>query len=433
MEHDQSSYVDTLDIQCLVYEPQGASVICDFLCDKVQNLRVALLNDIIATLETIDGLDVLAQFNNLLKNSPLEEVNLDDNALGTRGVTQCVDILSRPTLTKVSLQNVGLPAESMLDLKEALTKTTDDSTCVCDHLQEALFYNNMSGEDGAKEQAQILSRCRALKIWKYVGCRAGETGTQHLAEGLSSMTNHWTGLEQLLLEASLSTSKALAHFCSALNKLPDLTHVMLYDCSLEHSGTKKVLKALNHIKNQMVSLSLAQNEITAMTMKTLVPFVVQNCSTLKVLNLENNELTSVGLELLLEGFQGAPQEVVLQELLLTDNRIGSRGAEALLAARGSLSHLQKLTLDENGIPESIVDQLREAYGTILVSFADGYEFDYDFDDDIEDDYEEEDDDEDDEEVENIHEVTEVAAVEDRVDDLIEGMGKVKLTPDDVSL
>lgn len=440
MQNDGSTVVETLDLQCLVYEPEGAQVICDFLRDKVSHVRVALLNDIIATLETTDGLDVLTQFNNLLKDSPLEEVNLDDNALGTRGVTQCADILSRPTLTKISLQNVGLPAESMVDLKLALTNEIADNTSVCDNLQEAWFYNNMSGEGGAKEQAEIIARCRALKFWKYVGCRAGEKGTQYLADGLLRMTDNWNGLEQLLLEASLGSSEddPLGDFCRALRKLPHLTHIMLYDCSLEHSGTKVVVRSLRHVKDQLVSLCLSQNEITALTMKTLVPFVVQNCNTLKVLNLENNELTSVGLERLLEGIQNAQKEVVLQELLLTDNRIGSRGALALLAARHAMPHLQCLTLDDNGIPDDIVEQLRELYGSVLAPFSDDYEFDYDLDEDIEDDDEDDDDDEEEEDEEEeidedaVRAVVEISAETD-LDDLVQGMGKVKLTPEDVSL
>ena len=448
-QNDGPWFVETLDLQCLVYEPEGAQVICDYLRDKVSHVRVVLLNDIIATLETTDGLDVLTQFNNLLKDSPLEQVNLDDNALGTRGVTQCAGILSRPTLTKLSLQNVGLPAESMIDLKVALTNETDGNTSVCDHLQEAWFYNNMSGEGGAKEQAEIIGRCRALKFWKYVGCRAGEQGTQYLAEGLLRMTNHWNGLQQLLLEASLGSTEKnpLGDFCRALKKLPSLTHIMLYDCSLEHSGTKLVLKSLRHIKNQLVSLSLSQNEMTALTMKTLVPFVVQNGNSLKILNLENNELTSVGLERLLEGIRNSTEKVVLEELLLTDNRIGSRGATALLAARDFMPHLKLLTLDDNGIPDDLLDQLRDLYGNALAPFSDDYAFDYDFDDEIEDDND--DDDDDDVDAEEEGEVEDDAAVEldvttkpmvvveanakNGLDDLIQGMGKVKLTPDDVSL
>ena len=451
--NDESSFVETLDLQCLVYEPEGARVICNFLRDKVSHVRVALLNDIIATLETTDGLDVLSQFNDLLKDSPLEQVNLDDNALGTRGVTLCADILSRPTLTKISLQNVGLPAESMIDLKVALTKESEDDTSVCDHLQEAWFYNNMSGEGGAKEQAEIIGRCRALKFWKYMGCRAGELGTRYLAEGLLEMTNNWNGLEQLLLEASLGSSKddPLGPFCRALKKLPHLTHIMLYDCSLEHSGTKLVLKSLIHIKNQLVSLCLSQNEITALTMKALVPFVVQNCNTLKTLNLENNELTSVGLERLLEGIRNCTEEVGLEELLLTDNRIGSRGAVVLLAAKDFMPHLRNLTLDDNGIPDDLVERLREAYGSALAPFSDDYEFDYDLDDDIEDDEEDDDEEEEEEDADDEEggEDADDAAIEAEVatkpivlveanaenglDDLIQRMGRVKLTPGDVSL
>jgi Ran GTPase-activating protein (RanGAP) involved in mRNA processing and transport len=433
-ELSKGDFVEKLDLQCLVYEPNGAKVICEFLEDKVANVRIALLNDIIATLETSDGLDVLEKFNNLLKNSPLEEVNLDDNALGTRGVIKCADILSRPSLTKISLQNVGLPAESMLDLKLALTKETND-VCVCDRLKEAWFYNNMSGEGGAKEQAQIISRCRALTFWKYVGCRPGERGTKYLAQGLLEMTKYWNGLNQIQLEGTLGSNddEPLAIFCKALKKLPHLNHLSLYDCSLEHSGTKKILKSLSHIRCQMESLCLSQNEIAAATMKTLVPFILQNTSKLKVLNLENNELTSVGLEILLEGFRDAQDEVVLQQLLLSDNKIGSRGAKALLASKQSLLHLQKLTLDENGIPDDLVIELQDLYGNVFVSFSDEYEYEYDLDEDIE----QEADDFDESSVESNDDSNPIVVSDANnvfgIEDIVQGLGNVKLTPDDVSL
>jgi Ran GTPase-activating protein (RanGAP) involved in mRNA processing and transport len=432
-ELNNGDFVEKLDLQCLVYEPNGAKVICEFLEDKVASVRVALLNDIIATLETSEGLDVLEKFNNLLKNSPLEEVNLDDNALGTRGVTKCADILSRPTLKKISLQNVGLPAESMLDLKLALTKEANN-VCVCDNLKEAWFYNNMSGEGGAKEQAQIISRCRALTFWKYVGCRPGERGTKYLAQGLLDMTQHWNGLNEIQLEGTLGSNDdtPLVIFCKALKRLPSLTNLSIYDCSLEHSGTKRVLKSLSHIRNQMESLCLSQNEITAASIKVLVPFILQNSSKLKVLNLENNELTSVGLEMLLEGFRDSQNEVVLKQLLLSDNKIGSRGAKALLSSKQFLPHLQKLSLDENGIPDDLVSQLQELYGNVLIPFGDEYEYDYDFDEEIE-----EEEEVDEISIESVDESNPLIVSDAKnvfnIEDIIKAFGDVKLTPDDVSV
>ena len=450
-EMNDGDFCEILDLQCLVYEPQGAHVICSFLKEKVSKVRVAHLNDIIATLETTDGLAVLRKFNDLLKDSPLEEVILDDNALGTRGVTECSDILSRPTLTKISLQNVGLPAESMTDLKEALTKecdtesngnmhmqTNQKQTCVCDNLKEAWFYNNMSGEGGAKEQGKILERCRNLKLWRYVGCRAGEQGTHYLAQGLLEMSNHWNGLEQLMLEASVGSTKddPLGVMCQALAKLTSLTHITLYDCSLEHSGTKMVLQSLQHIENQLVKLNLSQNEITALTINKLVPFVKNNISTLRVLNLESNEMTSIGVERLMEGIREADSDVALEELLLTDNIIGTRGAEALIAARDCMPNLKKLALDDNGIPDDVVDLLRESYGEVIVPFSEDYSFEYDMDDDIDDEEEDDDEDEeedDDEDEEEDDDEDDGDAKGGGLDELIQGMGKVRLSPEDVSL
>ena len=197
----------------------------------------------------------------------------------------------------------------------------------------------------------------------------------------------------------------------------------------------------------------------------LVPFVVQNLATLKTINLENNELTSVGLERLLNGIQEhaaaagtalisssstenvhatPPVVVALQELLLTDNRIGSRGAKALLNAKDSMPQLQKLTLDDNGIPDCLVEELQQLYGDVLMPFSEDYDFDYDYDEDLEDDELDDDEEEEDEQrdqgkIDNNGGMTVgvvdgvVLEVSQGLDVLTQNMGKMKLTPDDVSL
>jgi Ran GTPase-activating protein 1 len=423
--------IEILDLSCRVYPPASAAHICDFLQDKVANLRIALLNDIIASLPTDQGLATLEKINALLKKSPISELNLDDNALGIRGVELLCGILSRPTLQIVSIRNDGLSAESMPIIGAALAmKDPVTGKCALDNLKEVNVYNNMIGVEGAAETGRILVKCASLEKLQYEGCRAGPEGTMALVQGLveAATVEKFTSMKSLTLELSLGMNDddPVAVFCQALKTYTKLEHLKLYDCSLEGAGCSMVLQSLkNH--TGLVSLNMAQNEMDARTVrKHLVPVVKRNLSTLQVLQLENNEITSVGVEHLCNVMCASPDTVALQELKLTENLIGSRGAKALIAAKESMPNLKILTLDSSGFPDE-EEELKECYGDILVDMEELEE------DDMDEDLEEEDESEDDESEDDESEDEDDKKDDGGIEDIAFAMGKVKLTPSDVSL
>jgi Ran GTPase-activating protein (RanGAP) involved in mRNA processing and transport len=104
--------------------------------------------------------------------------------------------------------------------------------------------------------------------------------------------------------------------------------------------------------------------------------------------------------------------------------MGSRGARALIDAKSSMPCLTKLTLDANGFPEDILEELKECYGDILVELEEWEEDD--MDDDLE---EEESDEEDDDDDDNKDDNKDDSGVEG----ITSGMSKAKLTPSDVSI
>lgn len=96
---------------------------------------------------------------------------------------------------------------------------------------------------------------------------------------------------------------------------------------------------------------------------------------------------------------------------LTENCMESRGVRALIDTKASMPLLETLTVDSNGFPPELLEELQECYVDLLVKLEEWDEDD--MDDDLEDDEEEEE--------------------SGDEEDLANAMGKVKITPSDVSI
>ena len=410
------AFVEVLDLHDRVYRPEAAVVIANFLKGRVSQLREANLKDIIASLPTEEGLAVLGTLSEVLKDAPLETIDLSDNALGIRGINVCRELLSVKTLQELSLENDGLDTYSMKVLREILSESGSQQ-----RLRKLRIYNNMIGVQGAVETGEILSQCASLGEFRYEGCRPLREGSQAIAEGLERLSTINTGLGKILLEGEYGSSTEdgpLGPVCQALRRMTDLEHVKLYDCGLENDGTQSVLEAIETQKG-LVALELGQNEIGPQLMKPINALVKRNASTLSILNLASNELTSVGVERLAKSLTAA---TALRDLNLQENQIGNRGARALIKVAPALVSLQSIVLSENGFDEEVVEKLQDTFGDKLVmKEPEDYDMDEDLEDEEEDDDDGEDDDNDDEEE------------EDAVDQLTQEFSQQKLTPDDVSI
>lgn len=402
MEDNPNEVVTTVDLSNRTYFVAAMKIICDFLRDRVNHVKKALLHDIIASLPTEEGLEILGDVSELLSNSPVEHLDLDDNALGIRGVHKCKPIISLPSLQYLSLQNLGLSAESMQDIHVYMQNKQN--------LRTLRLYNNMIGVEGAKATGKILSGCDNLTYFRYEGCRPQPEGTAGIVDGLISVVRRIEKhpLKRLELEGSVQ-DESVTKLCNTLRNLFALTDLRLYDCSLDLESCNEVLKALQRLR-KLESLDMSNNEMGAANVRRLAPVIVNSCATLKVIKLEGAELTSRGVEHLSAAFNKATEPLALEELVLTDNQIGTRGADALIAARNTMPNLRSLNLDENSFSDEVLEKLQNCFGDILLEME-GNEDDFDNDDDLSED--EEDDEEED------------------LEGVIEGMAK--LTPDDVSL
>jgi Ran GTPase-activating protein 1 len=389
-------HVETLDLQGRVYDVESLPILVDFLQDKLSNCTVVWMNDIIASLPTEQGLILLGGFAALVGTAPIVELNVSDNAIGQQGLALPAfqTLLQCPTLERLTMENDGLDEYCMEQLKDIITQEDASGHCVCDQLTLLHLYNNMSGIKGAKFAGEIVARCRKLESFRYEGCRPQPEGCQFIANGLLDFSCVSDSLQRLRLEGSYNKDVDLdpiGALLKAIRNSPNLKHIMLYDAALEHLGTKLVCRAL--MRHKLESLQLPQNEVTKTTVsRAIVALVQNNITTLKILNLSENELKNVGVERLMEVFKGG--KAVLEVLKLEENEIGTRGAMALIANVEMFPNLKKLYLDSNFFSDEVVEQLQEAFGDKLMEMENnGDEDDGEEDDDDEDDEEEEDDDE----------------------------------------
>jgi len=396
------SFIETVDFHDRVYDPESVPILVQFLSDKLSRCSVALLNDIIASLPTEKGLLVLGGFATLFKDVPLVELNVSDNAIGKQGLdlASFQTLLKCKTLERLYMENNGLDEECMKQLAEILLEEDDDDNCVCDRLTLLHFYNNMSGIGGARAVGTIVARCRKLQSFRYEGCRPQPIGCQSIANGVLKCSQNCDTLTTVRLEGSYGKDESLdpiGTLTLAFQNFSQLTHVTLYDAALESKGTKLLCKSLK--RHTLQSFEIPQNEVTKMTVdKAIKDLVKGNTTSLKVLNLSSNELTSTGVESLMGAFQEG--NTVLEILKLGENMIGTRGAMSLIDNAGKFPFLKELHVDDNGFPEDVVDQLREAFGEKLIEMENND--DDDKDDDLDSDANDEEDDEsDDDDVDNL--------------------------------
>mmetsp|Transcript_7042 Transcript_7042/g.10772 ORF Transcript_7042/g.10772 Transcript_7042/m.10772 type:complete len:231 (+) Transcript_7042:1-693(+) len=169
-----------------------------------------------------------------------------------------------------------------------------------------------------------------------------------------------------------------------------LESLILSDCGLKDDGVELVTEAFIDGAPNLKLLDLNANDVeTKNGVKSLVN-LMRLCPKLESLNLGTNELTSPGIESLLRALPQGDKSC-LQNLKLNDTECGTIGAKALVVA--NFPQLKVLELDENGIPEKIVADLKEKYGEKLKSMNSND--DEDKDDQLDDDDDDDNDDDDD--------------------------------------
>ena len=376
-----------LDLSNKSYTEPAARIISDYLTKESKSQRslasqVSIVNlaDMIASRMEDEGLQVLKIISDSFKGSSLVDVDLSDNAMGSKGISACTSVLGGQyrSIKRLSLCNNGLSATSMEEIADILTSeeaagTEDDCkskrVSICVGLEKLHFFNNMSGNDGCKSFSRILSKCGPkLNDLRFSSTRAGKQGSLLISSALEKLGEKTLqSLERLDLADNSFGLDGAKSLCRALQHCKSLKYLNLSDCLLEAAGIELICKSLCDAEVMLEHLLVSSNELTE-SGSTHLTKLLKRCTSLKTFYAEENEMGSIGISNLVKEIPST-----IEDLRLGWNECGKIGAQALVLASKRMVHLKQIHLDGNMFPEDEVNSLEEAFGDRLLEMEENEE------------------------------------------------------------
>jgi Ran GTPase-activating protein (RanGAP) involved in mRNA processing and transport len=389
--------VHTLDLSCRQWPLESLQVLTSVLQEIADQVVILKIDDIIAGLVTEDGLASLAFLANIFSSQPeksqIREIDLSDNALGTRGAIELAPLLQLKTLQRLYFVNCGLSAESFSDtLLPILMMHAPNLTALG-------LGRNQLGPEGAEHVGSLLTKCIQLESFSYAGSRPQVEGTRHICQGLAAMTVAATAaansakptcslqvldLNDCTFRSGDEDDDPCLALCQCLQGSPALRELVLRDGELQVSGLKRVLQAVQSAGARLQILDLgATGEMGEEGAAVLQTYLEGAARHLQELSFDTNELTDAGLADLVAPFTA--NECILRKLNLAENELEAAGVRVLLD--NPITTLQELNLKDNlEIPLQLAVKLQAMYPVVLV------EDDLEEDEDLEDEADEDEDD-----------------------------------------
>lgn len=316
------------------------------------NLTSFVLADIIAGRPEAEGLSVYRALCSALTStsSPsgdqtpicdrIVELDLSDNAVGTKGVEACRPLLQQlPSLKRLFFCNCGISAEAARTITDYLvqgkrskvvTTTPGSDSSSSDNvsknegnesindgglnLEVLHFDNNMSGGAGAAALGDLISASPKLLDFKYTSSRGDRSGVEALCAAIATARN----LQKLDLHDNIFAEPLGLALGSSLSGLRNLVHLDLGDTLLRDDGVLGLASGLlNGCALSLEHLDLSCNEITNKG-AVAVAKCVTGLKRLRVLMLQENEFEDKGVKLIakalkLRNSDGGSANVVSQQ------------------------------------------------------------------------------------------------------------------------
>nr|XP_055073075.1 protein NLRC5-like [Misgurnus anguillicaudatus] len=359
------SHLTELDLSGNDPGESGVKLIYDLIQDQNCALKKVRLSGCGLTEESCSGLASV-----LRSKSSLKELDMSNNNLQDSGVMKLHNGLQNNNcqLHKLRLSGCGLTEESCSALASVLRSKPG--------LKELDMSNNNLQDSGVKKLHNGLenTNCQLHKL-RLSGCGLTEESCSALASVLRSkpglkeldMSNNnlqdsgvkklHNGLEntncqlhKLRLSGCGLTEESCSALASVLRSKSSLKDLDMSNNNLQDSGVKKLHNGLQNTNCQLHKLRLSGCGLTEESCSALAS-VLRSKPGLKELDLSNNNLQDSGVKKLHNGLQNTNCQ--LHKLRLSDCSIGEEGYVALSrAVRSNPSHLIELDLSENDPGES---------------------------------------------------------------------------------
>ena len=212
----------------------------------------------------------------------LEEVNVSDNAIGFKGIDSIRNLLSGKRIQRLFMCNNGMSAEAVDSVAHILLSDK------CPPLKLFHFYNNMSGNGGAKAIASIIRSCPELTDLRFSATRSSAEGCIAIAEAIGTLT----GLTRLDLSDNAFTAKGGIALAKALKGQSQLRHLNLRDAGIEEGGVTRLYDSLSTSDLPLTYLDLSGNDVTSDLLEEALIPTLALLKELEELYLDDNEIVS---------------------------------------------------------------------------------------------------------------------------------------------
>lgn len=367
--NQDNAVVTTVDLSCRAWPRPSLECLRPVLTQVVATVTTLKIDDIIASLPTEEGLQSLEFFADVFSSSNVVEIDLADNALGSRGDQVLLPLFRLPSLAQLSLENCGMSKE----VTESLLTSISNKPLT--HLK---LGRNQIGPEGAAHVQSLIAECPTLEAFYYNGCRPLKQGTRFILQGLATMAEAipTTALVELNFhdctfgddeDADEENASAIDNLTLVLLKSPSLKILNLQDGEIGAEGLESILQALvnSGAAQGLVSLALGGCELGPDGAHILAKFFndSQLGQLLEEVKLDTNEFGDEGVDTLIPALCVGAQQ--LKSLDLETNEIEKAGTKTLI--QNKLPNLQVLNvLDNMDIPAKWGAKLTDLYDTVKI-------------------------------------------------------------------
>ena len=335
--------------------------------------------------------------NAIAKSNEMEKLYLDNNYLGTEGITSIIIKLTKLNVLRFKNNKLGYKKANKL------CKAISSNLC----LENICFDNNQLCTTGMREVAQTLAGKAQLKVLDARNCAIGKEAANSVAGIITSSTklmNLQISDNTLMAEGcniiavALRTITTLTKLYISNNRIAEqaadgITEVIISNSSLQvldignnllfTSGIIKIAKALSKLCS-IKELWINKNYITEEASDEIAAAITSNTK-LEKLQLDNNLLKATGvctickslmklsgLKVLLIGNNYCTQQSagdiaavvtnnpLIETLGLGNNRLETRGAITIATALSQVHHVKVLGLENNCITSEAASDMSTA-------------------------------------------------------------------------
>lgn len=373
-ELEQFGECHLLNLSCRAWRIGSLKILEPIFMKVKETVRTLLIDDIIASLPTEEGLSCFEYIAGIFSAAPqLNRVNLNDNAIGSRGIKYLRPLLTNASVIALSLENCGLAESDGAILKELLLAEGTSRK-----LLELSLSRNQMGAAGAAYIGELLGDTSTtnLQSFMYAGSRPLATGTKALCRGLAELANkcgqrgtmlHTLDLNDCTVQCDSENDSCVSDLCTVLRHSPRLQKLILRDAELNVLGLKMVMDALVESGAPLNFLDLGVvGELGKEGGLIVRDFLTSNspaCACMQELYLDTNELGDEGAAEVLTGITSSMRS--LRVLDLGGNELSSI---VTLFLHNHIPTLHTLKLEDNPDLEAGegLRNLRGMYRDVLV-------------------------------------------------------------------